>query len=71
VRIATDTPVGMLRAIVILPSRLDVPVFHRYYVRLAPAGARGHERRTCDCGCAWIMGEMEVDGAKTDVREIS
>jgi hypothetical protein len=28
VRIGTNTPVGMLRAIVIAPSRLDVPVVH-------------------------------------------
>jgi hypothetical protein len=47
----TNTPVGVLAAIVILPSGLDVAVVHGCYARLAPAGDHGRNdlcaRRLC------------------------
>ena len=37
-RMVTNTPVGVLAAIVILPRCLDFTVVHQLYARLAPAG---------------------------------
>jgi len=37
----TNAPVGVLASIVILPSCVDLAVFHRFYARLAPSGTMG------------------------------
>ena len=55
----TNTPVGMLRAIVILPSCLGFTVVHRRYARLAPAATTGAiSFVTADC--AWMTSKQEV-----------
>ena len=44
VRIVTNTPEGVLRAIVILPSRLQVAVVHRSLCQTSTCSDRGRKQ---------------------------
>ena len=59
-----DTPVGVLRAIVILPSRLDVVVLHLLLRQTSTcpeprARATSHDPATADS--AWMTGKPDCD----------
>jgi len=61
VSIGTNTPVGVLRAIVILPSRLDVAVVHRL-LRQTSTSALDHRAEAMNLAtadCAWITGKRK------------
>src|SRR5580692_8131846 len=53
VRIVTNTPVGVLRAIVILPSRLQVAVVHRS-LRQTSTGVHSSEDLDATCRKAGV-----------------
>jgi hypothetical protein len=57
-----NTPVGVLRAIVILPSCLDFTVAHRLLRQTSTCLDHGHEE-LYDEHCAWIMELNEAAGA--------
>jgi len=55
----TNTPVGVLRAVVILPSCLDFTVVHRLLRQTSTC--RDHERNELVTeDCAWIPGQPEL-----------
>jgi hypothetical protein len=46
----TNTPVGVLRAVVIVPSRLHVAVVHRLLRQTSTCSRSGRRQWTCDWG---------------------
>src|SRR5579862_7831067 len=58
VRIVTDAPVGALRAIVILPSRLDVVVLHRLLSQTSTCLGPRIRAMNRDCGLCLDDGQF-------------
>jgi len=59
VRMVTNTPVGVLRAVVILPSCLDFTVVHRLLGQTSTCRDHGRNELVTE-DCAWIVGYAEL-----------
>jgi hypothetical protein len=55
----TNTPVGVLRAVVILPSCLDFTVVHRLLRQTSTCRDHGRNELVTE-DCAWIPGKPEL-----------
>src|SRR5260370_40241543 len=63
----TNTPVGVLRAVVILPSCLDFMVVHRLLRQTSTWRDNGRNELVTE-DCAWITGNSEVNAVSLAVR---
>jgi hypothetical protein len=66
----TNTPVGVLRAVVILPSCLDFMVVHRLLRQTSTWRDNGRNELVTE-DCAWITGKPEAMRSFSNRRTVS